>query len=91
MPRIAFLEWRTEKGFPCTPAIDVDTSHMNSPQQRAEKVRSPHVPRGVVVLMIIIVASFALVAVFANIQRLRRSQNETVVVVPASSTTPEPR
>jgi len=41
--------------------------------------------------MIIIVASFALVAVFANIQRVRRSQNEMVVVVPESSTTPEPR
>src|SRR5215475_8613234 len=80
-----------EEGFPCTPEIDVDTSHVNSPQQHAVKVRSPHVPRGVVVLMIIIVASFALVAVFANIQRVRRSQNEMVVVVPESSTTPEPR
>ena len=37
-------------------------------------------------LMIIIVASLALVAVFANIQRLRRGQVETIVVVPASST-----
>jgi hypothetical protein len=43
------------------------------------------------VLMIIIVASLALVAIFANIQRLRRSQIETIVVVPASSTTPQPR
>jgi len=41
--------------------------------------------------MIITVASFALVAVFANIQRLRRGQTETIVVVPASSTTPQPR
>jgi len=41
--------------------------------------------------MIIIVASLALVAVFANIQRLRRGQIETVVVMPASSTTPPPR
>ena len=40
-------------------------------------------------LMIIIVASLALVAIFANIQRLRRGQIETIVVVPASSTTPE--
>jgi len=43
------------------------------------------------VLMIVIVVSLALVAVFANIQRLRRSQIETVVVTPASSTTPQPR
>jgi hypothetical protein len=42
-------------------------------------------------LMIIILASLALVAVFANIQRLRHRQMETVVVVPASSTTPQPR
>jgi hypothetical protein len=41
--------------------------------------------------MIVIVASLALVAVFANIQRLRRGQIETFVVAPASSTTPQPR
>jgi hypothetical protein len=41
--------------------------------------------------MIIIVASLALVATFANIQRLRRNQIETIVVVPASTTTPQPR
>ena len=41
--------------------------------------------------MIIILASLALVAIFANIQRLRRSQIETIVVVPVSSATPQPR
>jgi len=41
--------------------------------------------------MIVILASLALVAVFANIQRLRRGQIETVVMVPATSTTPQPR
>jgi hypothetical protein len=41
--------------------------------------------------MIIILASLALVAIFANIQCLRRSQIETIVVVPESSTTPHPR
>lgn len=41
--------------------------------------------------MIIVLASLALVAVFANIQHFRRDQIETVVVVPASSTTPQPR
>jgi hypothetical protein len=40
--------------------------------------------------MIIILASLALVAIFANIQRLR-SHIETIVVVRASSTTPQPR
>jgi hypothetical protein len=64
---------------------------VNQPQQPAEKLQSSQVPRSVVVLMIIILASLALVAVFANIQRFRRGQIETVVVVPASSTTPQPR
>jgi len=64
---------------------------VNAPQQPAEKLRSSQVPRSAVVLMIVIVASLALVAVFANIQRLRRGQIETVVVVPASSITPQPR
>jgi len=41
--------------------------------------------------MIIIVVSLALVAIFANIQRLRRGQVETIVVVPASSATHQPR
>jgi hypothetical protein len=41
--------------------------------------------------MIIILASLALVAIFANIQRLRRGQIETIIVVPASLATPQPR
>jgi hypothetical protein len=41
--------------------------------------------------MIIIVASLGLVAIFANVQRLRRGQIETSVVAPASSATPQPR
>jgi hypothetical protein len=64
---------------------------VNAPQQPAEKLRSPRVPKSAVVLMIVIVASLALVAVFANIQRLRRGQIDTVVAVPATSTTPQPR
>jgi hypothetical protein len=64
---------------------------VNSPPQSEEKLRSPQVPRSVVILMVIIVASLALVAVFANIQRVRRGQIETIVVEPASSTTPQPR
>jgi hypothetical protein len=77
--------------LPCAREIDIDTSHVNQPQQPAEKLPSSQVPTSVVVLMIIILASLALLAVFANIQRFRRGQIETVVVVPASSTTPQPR
>jgi hypothetical protein len=69
----------------------MDTSDVNSPQQPAKKLRSPQIPGSAVMVMIIIVASLALVAIFANIQRLRRGQIETIVVVPASSTTPQPR
>jgi hypothetical protein len=64
---------------------------VNSPQQSAEKLRSSQVPRIAIVLMLVIVASLALVAIFANIQRLRRGQIETIVVVPAGSATPQPR
>jgi hypothetical protein len=64
---------------------------VNAPPQPAEKLRSSQVPRSAVVLMIIILASLALVAAFANLQRLRHDQIETVVVVPAGSTTPQPR
>jgi hypothetical protein len=77
--------------LPCAREIDIDTSKVNSPQQPAEKFRSHQVPKSAVVLMIIIVTSLALVAIFANIQRLRRGQIETIVVLPASSTTPQPR
>jgi hypothetical protein len=41
--------------------------------------------------MIVIVAVLASVAIFANIQHLRRGQIEKMIVVPASSTTPQPR
>jgi uncharacterized membrane protein affecting hemolysin expression len=64
---------------------------VNAPQQPAEKFRSHQVPRSVVVLMIVIVVALALVAIFANIQRLRRHQIETIVVVPTGSATPQPR
>jgi cell division septal protein FtsQ len=63
---------------------------VNSPQQPAEKTRSDRVSTNAIVLMIIIVVSIALLAVFANIQRLRHSHIETVVVVPATSITPQP-
>ncbi|HEU0274475.1 MAG TPA: hypothetical protein VFQ83_08120 [Candidatus Udaeobacter sp.] len=64
---------------------------MNSSQKSAEKLRSTQVPQIAVVLMIIIIVSLTLVAVFANIQHFRRHQIETIVITPASSTTPVPR
>ncbi len=75
----------------CAHGINIDTSKVNSQQQSSEKFRSPQVPRSAVVLMILVVAAFAVVAVVANIQRLRRGQIETTLVIPASSATPRPR
>ena len=75
----------------CAREIDIDTSQVNSRQQLPEKLGSPQVPRSVIVLMIVIVAALALVAIFANIQRLRRAQIESIVVEPAGSATPQPR
>jgi cell division septal protein FtsQ len=60
---------------------------MNLPEPSREKLRTPRASKSSLVLMLIIVASMALVAIFANIQRLRRSQVETVVV---RSATPLP-
>jgi cell division septal protein FtsQ len=77
--------------FPCAREIDIDTSKVDSPQQPSEKFQSPQLRRSAVVLMVIVVAALTLVAIFANIQRLHRSQIETIVVVPASSTTQQPR
>ena len=78
-------------GVPCAHDIDIDTSKVNSPQQPSERFRSRRVPKSAVALMIIIVVSIALVALLANIQRLRRGQIETIVVAPTSSATPQPR
>jgi len=41
--------------------------------------------------MLIVIGTVALLAVFANIQRLRRGQLETVVVRPATTPTPQSR
>ena len=70
--------------------IDVDTSDVNASQQSTEKPESNQVRKSTIIVMIVILASFALLALFANIQRLRRDQIETVVITPAVSITPQP-
>jgi len=42
-------------------------------------------------MMLIVIGTLALLAVFANIQRLRRDQVETVVVRPATTPAPQAR
>ena len=71
--------------------IDVDTSDVNASQQSTEEPESNQVRKSTIIVMIVILASFALLALFANIQRLRRDQIETVVITPAVSITPQPR
>jgi len=71
--------------------IDVHTSDVNASQQPCEKVESAHVRKGTILVMSIVIASFALLALFANIQRFRRDKIETVAVTPAESITPQPR
>jgi hypothetical protein len=69
--------------------VDIDISGVNSYPASEEKPSRARKSR--IVLMLIIVMSMALLALYANIQRWRRSQVETVIVAPAtspSSTTP---
>jgi hypothetical protein len=60
---------------------------MNLPEPGRENLRTPRTLRDSFVLMLVIVVSIALVAIFANIQRFRRGQVETVAV---RSATPLP-
>jgi hypothetical protein len=55
---------------------------MSSPPQRVPA-------RGLVVIAIVLVA-FALLALYANIQKLRRDRIETATVTPIATPTPTP-
>jgi uncharacterized membrane protein YoaK (UPF0700 family) len=48
------------------------------------------VPKNVGRLMVGIVIGFALVALYANIQKLRRAAIETVILTPGAAQTPTP-
>jgi len=50
----------------------------------------PKLSKRVGLLMVGIVVGFALVALYANIQKLRRSALETVIFTPASAQSPTP-
>ncbi len=67
----------------CAQEIDIDSFKVNS---------EPRVSKNVGRLMVGIVIGFALVALYANIQKLRRAKIETVIFTPASaqSATPSP-
>jgi hypothetical protein len=56
-----------------------------------EKSRLTRVSKSAVVVMLIIIGTLALLAVFANIQRFQHAQVETVVVRPATTPAPQAR
>jgi hypothetical protein len=66
-------------------------SVVNSVEPPREDLSSSRVPKSAFVLMLVIILAMASLSIYANTQRSRRSQVETVIVTPAtspSSTTP---
>jgi hypothetical protein len=62
---------------------EVDSS--KGPESAADLSRAP---RTGVRLMIVILIGLALVAIYANVQKVRRDKIETVTIIPASKATP---
>ena len=48
------------------------------------------VPPGGIVVIAIVLLAFALVALYANVQKVRRNKIETVTVLPVATPTPSP-
>jgi hypothetical protein len=63
---------------------DIDTFNVNSTQQTGDKPPSPRVSKSGMVFMLVVLLSMALLAIFANVQSLRREKIETVIVKPAN-------
>lgn len=59
----------------------------NEPENAAAESRAP---RTGVRLMIVILIGLALVAIYANVQKSRRDQIESVTLYPFATATPEP-
>ena len=62
---------------------------MNLPETTADKAEPPRVPKTVALLMLIIIVCLAVLAVFANVQRFRRSDVEVVGARLVASPTPQ--
>lgn len=60
---------------------------MISPEPQAEGPPASQVHRVALVIMLVIVVAFALVSLYANVQRLRRDKIESAIVTPAASPT----
>jgi hypothetical protein len=72
----------------CAGAIDIDSDEVRSPTSGSEERELAHLPKNVLRLMLVIVIVLALVALYANVQRWRRSQLETVIFTPAQTASP---
>jgi hypothetical protein len=64
---------------------------VNLPEESTEKSPTPGAPKTAVLLMAVIVICLAMLAVFANVQRLRRDAVEVVTVKSTASPTPQER
>ena len=72
----------------CAGNIDIDIREVNGSQLRSDENKPARVPRNVLRLMLAVVIVLALVAVYANVQRWRRGQLETVTFTPAQTASP---
>jgi hypothetical protein len=72
----------------CATNIGVDISGVNLPQPPRENTRPSSAPKSALVLMVVIVVTMALVAIYANVQKWRRDKLETVIVTPIATPSP---
>ena len=68
--------------------MDIDIREVNGSPLRSEENKPARVPRNALRLMVAIVIVLAMVALYANVQRWRRSQLETVTFTPAQTASP---
>ena len=61
---------------------------MPQAEEQQNPVKSSRAPRAGVRLMIIIVVAMALLAIYANVQKSRRSQIEKVTIIPIATPPP---
>jgi hypothetical protein len=61
---------------------------VNLPKPPSENPRPSVAPKSALVLMVVILATMALLALYANVQRWRRDKIETVNVIPEVSPLP---
>jgi hypothetical protein len=62
---------------------------VNSPQPPTKRHQSSQVSKSAIAVMLVVLGTLALLAIFANVQRFRRGDVETVVVKPLISPTPQ--